>query len=163
MTWQEKCKGWQHDENNVKGFFGDYRWMSNFHKCPVMWKGLMFENSEAPYQAAKSAKPKDWLLFTVMDGTRAKNEGRKLQIREDWEDIKLQIMYDVVLDKILRNKDLRDKLIATGDRYLEETNWWKDRFWGVYEGEGQNHLGKTLMLVRDNLKAATKEELELFN
>ena len=40
-------------------------------------------------------------------------------------------------------------LKATGDAVLVEGNWWRDDFWGVYEGKGQNILGKILMIVRD--------------
>ena len=41
------------DEEEIKGFFGDYRWMSNFHQCPVMWNGKIFPSSEHAYQYAK--------------------------------------------------------------------------------------------------------------
>ena len=37
---------------------------------------------------------------------------------------------------------------------LEEGNTWHDTFWGVdaKTGEGQNHLGKILMKIREELK-----------
>lgn len=44
------------------------------------------------------------------------------------------------------------QLLATGTRYLEETNTWGDTYWGVCEGKGLNMLGKTLMQVRDELR-----------
>ena len=58
-------------------------------------------------------------------------------------------MSSIVFEKFYRNKELRKKLLETGDRYLEETNWWGDDFWGVCNGEGRNELGKILMKVRD--------------
>ncbi len=59
-----------------------------------------------------------------------------------------------VLDKFTRNPQLREMLLATGDKYLEETNHWGDKYWGVdYKtGVGFNKLGVILMDVRDRLK-----------
>jgi predicted NAD-dependent protein-ADP-ribosyltransferase YbiA (DUF1768 family) len=62
-------------------------------------------------------------------------------------------MRDLLYSKFIANPDLRDKLLATGDRQLVEANWWEDSFWGVYvpkEGIpfGSNVLGKLLMEVR---------------
>jgi ribA/ribD-fused uncharacterized protein len=164
MEWFEKCEDAVHDDKNIKGFFGDYRWLSNFHPCDVMWKGLMFKSSEAAYQAAKSLDPKEWVRFSQMSASVSKREGRKTDIREDWDDVKVGIMTDILMDKFLRNKDLRDKLMETGEKYLEETNWWKDKFWGVYQGVGQNYLGLVLMEVRNKLiKLRDENKLELFD
>jgi len=43
---------------------------------------------------------------------------------------------------------LRQKLLDTGEAYLEATNHWNDTFWGVCNNKGRNELGKVLMLVR---------------
>ena len=53
-----------------------------------------------------------------------------------------------------QNEDLKWRLIGTGDAYLEEGNTWHDTCWGVdaKTGTGQNHLGKILMKVREELK-----------
>lgn len=146
-----KHAGIFHDDKNIKGFFEEYRWMSNFYLCPVMWKGLLFPSSENAYQAAKSNDPKLWLTFLNIEPKEAKKLGRNLPIRKDWEDVKEQIMYDVCLDKFLRTKALSDALIATGDKYLQEANWWGDVYWGVCRGIGLNKLGQCLMRVRDKL------------
>lgn len=61
-------------------------------------------------------------------------------------------MKDALFYKFSQDKDLRDKLIATGNTELIEDNTWNDRFWGVCNGEGINHLGKLLMELRDELK-----------
>jgi predicted NAD-dependent protein-ADP-ribosyltransferase YbiA (DUF1768 family) len=57
-----------------------------------------------------------------------------------------------VFSKFLINKDLRQKLVETGDKYLEETNNWGDAYWGVYEDVGNNKLGKILMATRSYWK-----------
>ena len=40
------------------------------------------------------------------------------------------------------------------DALLEEGNTWGDRVWGVCQGQGENRLGKILMKVREELRAA---------
>jgi hypothetical protein len=58
---------------------------------------------------------------------------------------------EVVWAKYSQNPELAKKLLATRDRYIDETNWWGDTIWRVYRGEGQNLLGKILMNVRSRL------------
>jgi predicted NAD-dependent protein-ADP-ribosyltransferase YbiA (DUF1768 family) len=60
-------------------------------------------------------------------------------------------MYDLSWLKY-QDPVLRSKLLATDDAYLEETNGWFDRFWGVCLGTGHNHLGKILMKVRQRIR-----------
>jgi len=60
-------------------------------------------------------------------------------------------MHEIVWAKFSQNPELGKKLLATGDRHLEETNWWGDRVWGVYRGEGENLTGKALMDIRARL------------
>jgi hypothetical protein len=47
--------------------------------------------------------------------------------------------------------ELREKLLKTGDKYLEETNYWNDRYWGKYKDKGLNMLGHLIMAVRGEL------------
>src|SRR5882672_9384511 len=129
MNWHERGMDTVFDEENIKGFFEEYRWLSNYHICLVMWKEIMFKSSEAAYQAAKSLDPREWIRFSHMSAGTSKIEGRKIDIRPDWNEVKDQIMLDICLDKFLRNENLRQKLLDTGDRYLEETNWWNDTYW----------------------------------
>lgn len=49
------------------------------------------------------------------------------------------------------NREVANLLILTGDEELIEGNWWGDKFWGIYNGEGENHLGKLLMKIRGEL------------
>jgi predicted NAD-dependent protein-ADP-ribosyltransferase YbiA (DUF1768 family) len=64
-------------------------------------------------------------------------------------------MRGVVLSKFTQNADLKEKLLATGKRYLEETNWWNDVTWGVCKEVGQNLLGEILMDTRAHLNGET--------
>jgi ribA/ribD-fused uncharacterized protein len=139
-----------HDLDNIKGFFDSYRWLSNYHEVPVMFEGVMYPSSEAAYQAAKTLDLEARKAFVLMKANESKKAGKALKnIRPGWNDIKYEIMAQIVFDKFMRHKDLRSRLLDTGDRYIEETNHWKDTYWGVCNGVGQNNLGKILMKIRD--------------
>jgi hypothetical protein len=84
---------------------------------------------------------------------KAKREGRGVQLRSDWEDVKYDIMKELVKLKFITHAHLRKELLETGDKYLEETNSWHDHVWGVCQGKGLNWLGKILMEVREELGA----------
>jgi len=141
--------------SSINGFSGDFRWLSNFWQASVMYEGAWYESTEAAYQAAKTLDLELRKQFQSGSGItcgQAKRLGQKLDLRPDWEDIKQQVMYDVCMDKFSRHADLRELLLMTGDAYLEETNHWHDTYWGVCNGVGENHLGKILTRIREELK-----------
>ena len=145
----------------IKFFRNKYFFMSNFYQAPVMFEGLLYTNNEAAYQSAKVADiecrtnlntSNGAIDFTKLSPAQSRAAGRKVDLRKDWEEIKDQVMYDIVYDKFSRNKDLKEQLLATGDKELIESNTWNDTYWGVCRGVGKNMLGKTLMRVRSELK-----------
>jgi ribA/ribD-fused uncharacterized protein len=86
-----------------------------------------------------------------MSAGEAKNYGKKTDLREDWEEVKIKIMCEIAYCKFAQNQDLKEKLLKTGEEELIEGNHWRDQFWGVYNGEGKNWLGRILMKVRKKL------------
>lgn len=141
-----------HDEKNVKGFFYEYRFLSNFELCSVYYEGLMYPSSENAYQAAKTLDKEERKKFVDMTPGQSKAAGKILEIREDWSNVKVEVMYDIVKDKFNRNMRLKYQLLGTDEKHLEETNYWSDTYWGVCDGVGLNHLGEILMRVRKELK-----------
>ncbi len=145
----------KHDASNVCGFFGPYRWLSNFHECPVYFEGIIFPSSENAYQAAKvDADYRN--RFRNISAAKAKKEWKKMPridaSKEEWDARKYDVMSVILFDKFYRNKDLREKLMETekNHMYLEETNHWKDTFWGVdINLGGKNKLGQILMAIRE--------------
>lgn len=152
LKWYERCEDAVHNENYIKGFFEDYRYLSNYHECKVGYDGEIYTSSEAAYQAAKTLNKVEREPFTKMTPSESKKAGQKVTLRSDWEEVKNQIMEEILYDKFLRNQDIKTKLLETGEKYLEETNWWNDCYWGVCLGHGRNMLGLTLMKVREALK-----------
>jgi ribA/ribD-fused uncharacterized protein len=135
----------------ISGFFNEWRFLSNFWECPVLFEGIIYPSAENAYQAAKTLNVEDRLKLKLMDSKSAKSFGKKVILRDDWNSIKLDIMLGIVLDKFSRNSELSQKLIDTGDSHLEESNYWGDTYWGTCRGVGQNNLGKILMQVRSSL------------
>lgn len=133
-------------------FRGKYNFLSNFYEAPVEVYGLKYLNSEAAFQAQKTLNFAMKQKFTTMNPTEAKRMGKMVILRDDWEDVKVQIMEDVVRAKFSQNPELAQKLIETGDVYLEEGNTWGDRTWGTVNGSGSNLLGQILMKIRDELQ-----------
>ena len=134
-------------------FRGEYAFLSNFWEVPVTYKGLTYGSNEAAFQAQKCMTEAEMIPFTEMRPSKAKKAGRQVQLRPDWETVKVEIMTEIVRAKFMQNEELKWKLIATGEAYLEEGNTWHDTCWGVDKksGKGQNHLGRILMQVRQEL------------
>lgn len=133
-------------------FKDEYFFLSNFYEVPVEYDGLKYGSSEAAYQAQKCEFPSKRKEFQNLSPSKSKSLGKKVTLREDWDEVKYKVMLEIVRNKFKQNSELKEKLIATGDTYLEEGNWWGDIIWGVCNGIGKNILGKILMKVRDELK-----------
>ena len=142
--------------NKINKFRGKYAFLSNFYPCIVEYDGWAYPSVEHAFQAAKSLDMEVRKGFRVCPSSAdAKKLGRKVKLRPDWNDVKLSIMKSLVRDKFNRNiadVDLTQKLLDTGDCYLEEGNNHRDTFWGTVNGEGRNELGRILMEVRDELQ-----------
>ncbi|MCR5608332.1 MAG: NADAR family protein [Lachnospiraceae bacterium] len=135
----------------IDSFRGEYFFLSNFYIAPVKYNGLTYQNNEAAFQAQKCVDKKDCEAFTTMSPGDSKRAGRRVSLRKDWEQVKYDIMLDIVRAKFSQNPEIKEKLIATGNTPLEEGNTWGDRIWGTVNGKGANNLGKILMKVREEL------------
>ena len=139
----------------ITNFRGRYAFLSNFYSFPVEYEGETYPTSEHAFQAAKTLDPVEQrVIRNSFNAREAKKFGRSCTIRPDWDDIKEQVMYDILKDKFAPHK-LGFKLLETYPDPLIEGNTWNDRIWGcvLVNGEwvGQNLLGKTLMRIRKEL------------
>jgi hypothetical protein len=132
----------------IHNFTGEYAFLSNFYERPVTIGGITFPTAEHAFQAAKCANAGDVArIHSMATPGGAKRMGRKITMRSDWEEVKFDAMVAVVSAKF-QNRELADKLVATGDQELVEGNTWGDKTWGRVAGKGQNWLGKILMAER---------------
>ncbi len=132
----------------------EYDYLSNFYPACVKVDGLEYLSSEAAFQAAKCTKLEDRIPFTELGSNDSKRMGRKVPLRPDWERVKIREMEKIVRAKYTQNPHLARFLVETGDTELIEDNTWHDMFWGVdlKTGEGENHLGKILMALREDFQ-----------
>lgn len=136
----------------IDNFKGEYRFLSNYHLCPILWQGIQFGSVEHAYQAAKSLNPIDWeVIAAFLKPKEAKAYGYEIKLREDWATYRLEIMEELLRQKF-NHTELKSKLLATSPQELVEGNTWGDAFWGVCNGGGENHLGKLLVKIRDQFK-----------
>lgn len=129
------------------------------HEVRVIYEGLEFDSTESAYMASKMARPQDRLQFVGMHPKVAKKltHSGTLEIRADWEDVKVGIMEDLVRQKFNNSPALTRLLLATGTQEIVEGNTWGDTVWGMVQDEngtwqGDNHLGKILMKVRAEIQ-----------
>lgn len=141
----------------ISGFKGRYRFLSNFFPARVTWHSMTFPTTEHAYQAAKATNDTDRLMIArCLNPGSAKRLGRIIELRSDWEEIKVSVMLHLLRQKFCQ-PDLQRKLLATNLEELVEANNWHDVFYGECDGEcrqgphepfGENQLGKLLMQVR---------------
>ena len=132
----------------IKEFQGEYRFLSNFWSCKIIIQDIVYPSAEHCYVAAKTTDITERKrIAALVSPAQAKRFGRTLMLRPDWMDIRLKAMEYIVRRKF-QNPTMKALLLNTGDALLEEGNCWKDTFWGVCNGQGENNLGKILMKVR---------------
>lgn len=149
-------------EKVIDCFDGEYAFLSNFYERPVEWEGIVYPSTEHAFQAAKVINPATRMRIAAAETPgRAKRMGRTVQLRGDWEQVKFNIMLDIVLAKFHQHKDLAEALLNTGDATLIEGNTWHDTTWGVCNGIGTNWLGKILMIVRAQLELEAQLENDI--
>lgn len=137
----------------ITSFSANNRWLSNFWPVKVLLDGVMYPSVENAYQAAKTVFLPAREPFVLCTAGNSKRMGRRLPLRANWEEIKLDVMRDLIRQKFHFKNSLGQKLIRTGDIELIEGNTWGDTYWGVCNGQGENNLGKILMEQRAILSA----------
>lgn len=145
----------------ITEFKNEYRFLSNFFPCRIDWEGIAYLSVEHAYQASKTLDCKERLnVANLSTPGKAKRVGQKLEIRPDWEEVKIPVMESLVRQKFTRHSMLKHLLLATGNQKIQEGNTWNDTFWGVSlsTGEGRNELGKILMRVRRELRLSTRSD-----
>lgn len=146
----------------------DNKWLSAFNIAePFTYEGNTYPSTEHAFHAQKLDPSDDRreeyiALFTDKDSlpSDAKKNGGKgsfkkrgYTIREDWDTVRLKLMYETTKAYYEQNDRMRERLLQTGDRYLKHYGPRIDDFWGEKkDGSGQNHHGKILMRLRDEFR-----------
>ena len=146
-----------------------YGFLSNWYLSPFSVDGIRFSSMEQymMYKKAVLFEDKDIAaqILNTDDVGLIKEFGRKVSNYNDsvWNGMRQVVIYKGLLEKFRQNEDLREALLATGDNILAECAV-KDCIWGIglsmtddnrhdlNAWKGQNLLGYSLMLVRDELR-----------
>ena len=145
----------------IREFRGEYRWLSSFAPFPVRIRHatsavtITYPTREHAYQATKTLDmPERIRIATLATPQEAKQAGKHLALRPDWETICVKVMRSIIRAQIKQHPKLRANLLATGNTRLVEGNRWGDMRWGIdlRTGEGTNWLGEAWMAERGALR-----------
>ena len=144
--------------DEIIGFYPrEFYPFDNFSSFKVEWNGYLFSSVEEAYQAA-SFMGSDEELVEKIKKSHSADEAQRISYanrdkrREDWDDVKISIMEELLRLKIEQNPYVKKKLLQTEDYMIVEDSP-KDDFWGWGPNRnGQNNLGKLWMKLREELK-----------
>lgn len=142
----------------IDSFSNQYYFLSNMSSFGFYFREKYFPTNEHFYVCSKINPLCDnyHKIFTSIlqehNPYKVKKIGRSVPLRKGWKEEKLcnRFMYCGVYNKFLQNEGIKQKLLDLKDYVLIEGNYWKDTWWGMCDGVGNNYLGKIIMLVRDS-------------
>ena len=146
---------------NNKYYFKNDTKLTNYFLCDVIVDGIKYSSSEAAYHSQKFLDEDIKKIMIKLTPDESKHVSRELSrfIRDDWENVKYDLMKKVVMEKFKQNQDCLEELLNTQSMELiEDTTGWHDNIWGectceeCKNKEHKNYLGKILMEVRRKLK-----------
>ncbi len=137
----------------------EYYIFSNFSSFMLERKGVVWMTSEHAYHAERftdeTMKQAIASMRSAHDAFTYAQVNKPLQ-RPDWNEIKLGVMKEILRAKVAQHPYVLKKLLESGDRELVEDSW-RDDFWGWGPNkDGQNHLGKLWMEVREEVRKTNK-------
>lgn len=151
-----------HNPNEENGY------LSNWYPSKFLVNDIIFSSMEQymMYQKAMLFQDKERAsqILQTQDVAKIKALGRSVSGYEEhyWNGMRQIVVYNGLVAKFSQNEDLRKKLLSTGQALLAECAV-KDKIWGIglsmkdndrfdkTKWQGQNLLGYTLMLVREQL------------
>ncbi len=144
------------DDQAVYFFSSPFDALNNWSAHAVEAYDRVFHTLEHAYHFKKFADhhphianqihtaPSPWAAMRIAKEHRDK-------VRDDWHEIKVAVMEELVRKKLAQNADVADVLRKTGKRKIVENSPWDD-FWGAGpDDDGKNMVGVIWMKVRDDL------------
>lgn len=146
----------------INNFKGEHSWASNFSLHGFWYDNIWFPSNEHFFAAMKtlnrehriaiSKAAKSWIAKRM--GSPNGYKGFKIELRDDWNEIRDDVMLYGLRKKISNHPFIARKLVATYPEQLIEGNWWHDNYWGDCSCQrcknipGLNKLGKLWEKVR---------------
>lgn len=139
----------------ITSFTGEYNFLSNNYVRPVTYNGLTFRCAASAYEAQKNLEKAK--LFVELGPVEARQLGMSVKLREDWKEVREDIMYRILMNKFEDSEYMADKLKQLDGDILINGNRCHSNFWGVCScptclfRDRKNMLGVLLMKVRDQI------------
>ncbi len=99
----------------------------NFYEIKFIIDGLTFHCAEQYFQYKKTfEKDEQEKLLQCKTGMKSWVEGNRVKLRPDWEEIKVQTMYDGNLARFQQNQEIREKLVSSKGtiKFYSSTSFW---------------------------------------
>lgn len=94
---------------------GEYAFMSNDYPVLIILDNKVWYNAESIYQSYRAEDDMSKSLIRELPYRNIKDYESYFTPREDWENIKDEVLYLITMEKFTQHEDLAKKLIATGD------------------------------------------------
>lgn len=142
-------------QDQVLFYERNYYVFSNFSSFAIEWKGKLWMSSEHAYHSEKfldeEMKENIRVCRSAHDSLKLAH-ANKDKYREDWQEIMVPTMKEIVRAKVDQHPYVKKKLLDTGDKEIIEDSW-RDDFWGWGPNQdGKNMLGKLWMEIREEIR-----------
>ncbi|CDI84286.1 RNA recognition motif-containing protein, putative [Eimeria acervulina] len=141
----------------IDSFTGEFKFLSLDYPSLIFFQGRFFPSARHALLAAKHPTAVEELAC-IEDMKELKQIAKTKQEDPDWPRYRLKWMELIQRDKFRRNADLREKLKQTGGRDIVWINTGDAYFGQTRLNKGQNHLGRILMEIRQNIIDDTELE-----
>lgn len=149
--------------DEVIGFYPrEFYCLDNFSSFKVEYDGYLYSSNEEAYQTIGFLESAEDIAQQIKNSHSA-HEAQKIAYenkdkrRKDWDEIKVDVMEKLLRAKIEQNPYVKKKLLETKGYMIVEDSP-KDSFWGWGPNrDGENHLGKLWMKLRDELLEEEKK------
>jgi ribA/ribD-fused uncharacterized protein len=144
-------------ERSIRFFTPAYHPFDNFSAHQIELWGRLFPTAEHAFQWRKFSECAPAVAESILVA-RSPEAAKKIaaehraERRPDWAEARVGVMREILGAKAEQHADVRERLMASGDRTLIEASP-SDAFWGVgSDGNGENWVGRILMELRSGLK-----------
>ncbi|MFZ2153442.1 MAG: NADAR family protein [Microgenomates group bacterium] len=141
------------DHDNIFFYPKEFYVFDNFSSFQVEWHGFLWPTSEHAFQAAGfiDTAPD---IYSEIQSARSAHDAQKVayqnrdKLPSDWDNIKVNLMKDILRHKIDQHPYVLKKLLQSGTREIIEDSWRDSEWgWGLHQ-DGQNKLGHIWMDLR---------------
>lgn len=138
---------------NVTTFEDEFEFLNMFYNCKITIGKFTYLNAYSAFVASKCKNENDKRAFTRLNAIKAKKKNKSINKREDWDDVKINVMKEIQRAKFTQNPELKDKLLKI-DGTIENHVMYNDTFWSktLVNNKGKNMLGEILMELRNEFK-----------